>query len=189
VLAAGLGVMFGPNGGDDEPEPSVAEVARDQPTAEPAPPSVAAPPVVVTSQPSQPSETTKPEPAATVGTLHFATNVAAQVLDARDRAIYGRTDDAAGIGLPLSEQGVALILHAEGYEDLPIEVVPNRERKNYQFELRKLGSKSGKPRTSGTNPSSTTEPAAEPADLPKPAGPTLPSKGTHDGEIKNPFGK
>jgi predicted Ser/Thr protein kinase len=186
VLAAGLGVMFGPNGGDDEPEPPVAEVARDQPTAEPAPPSVAAPPVVVASQPS---ETTKPEPAAVVGTLHFATNVAAQVLDARDRAIYGRTDDAAGIGLPLSEQGVALILHAEGYEDLPIEVVPNRERKNYQFELRKLGSKSGKPRTSGTNPSSTTEPADAPADLPKPAGPTLPSKGTHDGEIKNPFGK
>jgi hypothetical protein len=30
---------------------------------------------------------------------------------------------------------------------------------------------------------------AEPSDMPKPAGPTLPSKGTHDGEIKNPFGK
>jgi hypothetical protein len=89
----------------------------------------------------------------------------------------------------MSEQSVALILHAEGYEDLEIEVVPNRERKNYQFELRKLGGKS-KPRPGATTSSSSTpEPVAEPSDMPKPAGPTLPSKGTHDGEIKNPFGK
>jgi hypothetical protein len=187
AVVAGL-MVFGPND-SDPPEQPGTEVAREQATIEPPPAAVAPPPAVA------PAETTPPvvpgEPAATVGTLHFATNVAAQVLDARDRAIYGRTDDAAGIGFPMSEQGVALILHADGYEDLAIEVVPNRERKNYQFELRKLGGKSAKSRPAATSSSSTAEPAEktdEKADLPKPAGPTLPSKGTHDGEIKNPFG-
>jgi eukaryotic-like serine/threonine-protein kinase len=191
VAAAVIGVVLSPkNDRADEPEPTPTEVAREQSKVEPAPAAVAAPPAVTPAAP--PVETPEPvDPATTVGTLHFATNVAAQVLDARDRAIYGRTDDAEGIGFPMSEQGVPLILHADGYEDLAIEVVPNRERKNYQFELRKLGTKSGKQRPSGTSTSSTPEAAVEPADdaeLPQPAGPTLPSKGTHDGEIKNPFG-
>jgi hypothetical protein len=187
LAAAVVGtVVLGPDDRADEPEPSAAEVAREQPTSEPPPAAVAAPPAVT------PVTTTSEPTAATVGILRFATNVPAQVLDARDRAIYGRTDDAAGIEFPMSEQGVPLILHAEGYEDLAIEVVPNRERKDYQFELRKLGSKSGKPRPSGTTSSTASlQPEVKPddkADMPKPAGPTLPSKGTHDGEIKNPFG-
>jgi hypothetical protein len=194
VAAVVLGLVLGPFGraDADEPEPPAAEVARDRPDeTEQAPAAVAAPPAVAPTTTPDAGPQPSSEPAA-VGTLHFATNVPAQILDARDRAIYGRTDDAAGIGLPMSEQSVALILHAEGYEDLPIEVVPNRERKNYQFELRKLGSKSGKRPSAATSSSSPTpEPVAEPDDtgeMPKPAGPTLPSKGTHDGEIKNPFG-
>jgi hypothetical protein len=183
ITAALVGyAVFGP---DAEAEAAQAsEVANEtpqqpqQPPTEPPPAAVTAPPVAAPTAPA----------AATVVTLVFDTNVPAQILDARDRAIYGRTDDTAGIEFPMGEQGVALILHADGYEDLPIEVVPNRERKNYQFELRKLGSKSGKPRPSGTSPTPEPEPTSE-SELPKPAGPTLPSKGQHDGEIKNPFAK
>jgi hypothetical protein len=178
-------VVLGPSSRADEPQSAGTqqpEVAKQQPPAiEPPPAAVAAPPPVAPAEPA----------AATVVTLHFQTNVPAQILDARDRAIYGRTDDVAGIEFPMAEQSVALILHAEGYEDLPIEVVPNRERKDYQFELRKLGGKLGKPRPSETSSGTTpaTSSSTSETELPKPAGPTLPSKGQHDGEIKNPFAK
>jgi eukaryotic-like serine/threonine-protein kinase len=194
VAAAAIAyLVFGPHT-RAEPKPPEA-VPQQQPATTPAPAAAGTEPAPVVTPPDQAAPAVVAQ--ATGVTLHFDTNVPAQILDARDRAIYGLTEDDAGIGFPLSEQGVALILHAEGYEDLAIEVVPNRERKDYRFELRKLGSKSGKPRgssTSATSPSSSsstssTSPSGEPIDEPKPAGPTLPGEGQHDGEIKNPFGK
>jgi serine/threonine-protein kinase len=87
VAAALLGVVLGPLGGADEPEQPVDEVARAQPTVEQAPAAVAAPPPVATPPAEATGADESDEPAAAVGTLHFATNVAAQVLDARDRAL------------------------------------------------------------------------------------------------------
>jgi hypothetical protein len=179
AVAAIAALIFNPPGGGDEPE-ATGEVAQqvEPPEPEKTPEPVAEP------QP-QPQPVAPVEPAAPIKTtLHFDANVPVQVLDARDRAIYGNSDDEAGIEFPLSEQSVALILHADGYEDLSIEVVPNRESKRYQFELRKLGGKGGKPKptTSSTN-TTTSEPVV--SEPPKPVEPT----GSHDGEIKNPFAK
>ena len=139
---------------------------------------VAAPP------PEPPPPDVEPTPAITRVSLFFDTNVPAQILDGRDRAILGRTDDPAGLSLPLSEQSTQLVLLADGHEELAIEVVPNRENKRYQFELGKLG---GKRRPGGNKPKPAT---SEPVPLPEPEQPEpAPKPKKPSGDLKNPFAK
>jgi serine/threonine protein kinase len=62
-----------------------------------------------------------PDGAPTV-TLNVQSNVVAHILDASDLGAYGTTAD--GIQLEKSEDPLALILRADGYEDHSFEVVP-----------------------------------------------------------------
>ncbi|PRQ07620.1 serine/threonine protein kinase [Enhygromyxa salina] len=161
---------------DDE----VAEAPASDPTPEAEPAAAVVDPPAV-----------EPAPPAIVSVL-IATNVPAQILDARDRAIYGTslgddTEPSAGIELERSDQPIQLILSAEGYVELPIEVLPDRDQKNYQYELVAVEAvPEAKPSTSKRPRSSTPEPEAAPEQPPKPSQ-QLPAQGSNDGDVKNPF--
>jgi eukaryotic-like serine/threonine-protein kinase len=139
-------------------------------------------PAIVSAPPEQP----EPEQAAPVATpikLQIHANVPVQILDGRDRAIYGNSSE--GIELEQSSDPVSLILVAEGYEELAVEVIPNRDGKRFEFELQKLGKTSkatGGKAAKGT-PTSTSAPEPTPAPEPKPPPPRP------EGDLKNPFGR
>jgi hypothetical protein len=124
--------------------------------------------------------------AATLVNLHIDTNVPAQILDARDRAIFGRSSSGepgeTGIELTRSDDPIELILRADGYDELTIAVVPDRENKSYRYELAPIETKRGK----STRPR-TPEPEPEPE--PEPSSPKLPTIVDNDSELKNPFNK
>jgi len=138
VLAGGLAVagVFVAGGSADEPGADEGEGASpaarasdDEPAAKTAP---------ATASPTPASASAEPSPALadpSRATLHFETNVRAAILDAADRGRYGFTDDEAGIEFELGEEPIELLLVAEGYEELEIEVIPNREAKHFSFEL------------------------------------------------------
>jgi serine/threonine-protein kinase len=181
VIAVVAGLMAGliVFGGDSK---DIDEAAQAVPTQAPPPaPQQQAPAVVAAAAP-------KPEPAPTpapdVVALRFTTNVPAQILDARDQAIFGSSDDADGVEIERSEQPLELVLRAEGYEPLTVEVVPNKD-KRYEFELVKVEQRrpGDRPRPSASTPEPT--PAPEPKPEPKPERP----HGSQDGELKNPFGR
>jgi hypothetical protein len=117
--------------------------------------------------------------------LTFATNVPVQIVDARDQAIFGRSDDAEGIELEQSEQPFALLLRADGYEPLTVEVVPNKD-KHYEFELVKEKRRSGdRPRPSASSES----PAPEPSSGREPYAEPETPRSEQDGDLKNPFAR
>ncbi len=61
--------------------------------------------------------------------LTFDTNVPVRVLEATDFAILGDTRVSPTLALPRSTTRKSLILRAAGHFDLPIEVVPDRDRR------------------------------------------------------------
>lgn len=104
-----------------EPEtaPELAEEAEPTPKVEPEP------------QPEPAAE--EPAPAPTVA-LRLDTNVPASVVDAASGEVYGSTSDENGLQLPRSENGLDLLLRADGYEELSINVVPASDQE-LSFEL------------------------------------------------------
>ncbi|PRP90024.1 Serine/threonine-protein kinase Pkn1 [Enhygromyxa salina] len=179
LVAAVVGyAVFGPNSQASENSPSDPVVVN-EPEPEPAP------------EPA-PEPEPAPQPVASDLTpvkLEFETNVPAQILDARDRAIFGTSDAPGGLEFELSDQPVKLILSAEGYEELEVEVVPNRESKRYQYELVEISTKPGtKPgKRPRPRPSAAPEPEPEPEPEPAASSHKLPTKGHNDGDLKNPF--
>jgi predicted Ser/Thr protein kinase len=172
VVVIAVAVGFG---GDDDPP-------AEQPVAQAPPPAKETTEAVVAAQPLP--EPTPTPAAADVVKLQFTTNVPAQILDASDQAIFGSSSDAGGIELERSDQPMKLLLRADGYETLTVDVVPNKD-KRYEFELvkeekRKPGA-GGKPK-----PNPGTEPAPEPTPEPK-TKPEPPPK--QEGDLKNPFGR
>jgi serine/threonine-protein kinase len=167
-------------GGDDpppkaEPAPVAAPADNDAGAAEPEPePEPEPPPVVI-------------EPGAkTVQVMIGTPGVDAQILDARDEAIYGQTNSAEGVPIRQGEEGVKLILRADGYEDLEITVVPDVDGKVFEKTLVK--SKSPKKKVTKKKTTTKPEPADSGGDTPKPE-PKDDSGGGNLGEIKNPFAK
>jgi serine/threonine-protein kinase len=61
--------------------------------------------------------------------LTFDTNVPVRVLEATDFAILGDTRVSPTLALPRSATTKSLILRAAGHFDLPIEIVPDRDRR------------------------------------------------------------
>ncbi|MCA9657204.1 MAG: serine/threonine protein kinase [Myxococcales bacterium] len=165
-------------GGDDPPpktDPTpVAAPAEDddgdeagEPEPEPEPP-----PVVI-------------EPGAkTVQVMISTPGVDAQILDARDEAIYGKTNAPEGVPIRQGEEVVKLILRADGYEDLEIPVVPDVDGKVFEKTLVKSKSAKKKVVTKKKKPES----GETGGDKPKP-DPKEDSGGANLGEIKNPFAK
>ena len=157
----------------DEQSPQAPVVATpdslgDEPEPEPPPPVVIAPDV------------------ATVTVKIGTPGVEAQILDARDEAIYGMTNSPDGVEIRQGEEPVKLILRADGYEDLEVSVVPDVDDKVFEKALVK--SKSTKKKT--PKKKVVKEPAGDTS--PKPDDPPdSPPKdnGSSLGEIKNPFNK
>ncbi|MFV8756018.1 serine/threonine-protein kinase [Nannocystaceae bacterium ST9] len=76
------------------------------------------------------------EPTSAFVGLTLETNVPVRVLEARDQAIVGDTHRSSTLALPRSSEPMKLLLRAEGYRDLAIEVIPDRERSaSYTLEL------------------------------------------------------
>ena len=174
VASLGVIAMVLNSGGDppvEEPKqeaPAVAAPAEVDEEPEPEPP----PPVVI-----------EPD-AATVSVKIGTPGVEAQILDARDEAIYGMTNSPEGVQIRQGEEPVKLILRASGYEDLEVSVVPDVDDKIFEKTL--IKSKSTKKKT---KKKVVKEPAGEVT--PKPDPPKDPPKdsGASLGEIKNPFDK
>jgi serine/threonine-protein kinase len=177
----------------------------------PAPPVEAVPPAPVAAAaptPAAPVPAEAPAPVQKVlaadakkVTFKITTpGIDAQILDARDEAIFGMTNSAAGVLVEESEEPLNLILRAPGYEDLEFPIVPDRD-KTFEKELVKKrvakprpggGSKPGAdtktppPEPKDTKPEKPTEKPTEPKDKPKPKVPVQ-IQGNQD--LKDPFGR
>ena len=155
-----IAVVLG--GGDPTPAAPQPPAVTAPPTAEANPAALPTPPPVVL------------DPGAERVRVHIATaGVDAQILDARDEAIYGMTNTAEGIEVKKSSEPVELILRAAGYEDLRITVIPEQD-KRFERTLAKSKAKAKPVKTGGKKPEEGSAPAT------KPAEPQL-------GEIKDPF--
>ena len=165
------------NSNDDPPvdeqtpkAPVVAAADTPEVDDEPEPP----PPVVIAPD------------VATVSVKIGTPGVEAQILDARDEAIYGMTNSPDGVEIRQGEEPVKLILRADGYEDLEVSVVPDVDGKVFEKTLvRSKSSKKKSPKKKVVkDPAGDTSPKPDdpPDSPPKDNGSSL-------GEIKNPFNK
>ena len=159
-----------------------AEDSTDTPAAEDSADLAAAPADAAPADAAPaPADAAEP-PAAPAGVLRsnltVHTNIDAAILDAVDRGRYGYTNEDAGVDFPRGEDPIALILVAEGYAELEIEVIPNREAKVFDYTLEALGSK---PTRSKSKSKSKKTNKAKSNTNDTPAGPPASS------EMKNPF--
>ncbi|MCA9693056.1 MAG: serine/threonine-protein kinase [Nannocystaceae bacterium] len=136
--------------------------------------------------------------------IKIKTNVPAEILDGRDRGSVGYTNEDGGVEVKKTDDVIKLILVAEGHDELEVELVPDREGKEFTYTLTPAAAIA---ETTGDPVDETTgdeEPVSEPKKkvtkkkVTKKKGDT---KGeTKDGttgggsvvpssELKNPFGK
>ncbi|MEZ4448502.1 MAG: serine/threonine-protein kinase [Nannocystaceae bacterium] len=184
LIAAGVAaigvIAFVIFGNGDEPETKPAGDATPLP--------VVAPPTV-----DKPDEDERPEPPPVVieagaerVSLKVSTpGVSAQILDARDEAIYGMTNSPEGIEVKKGSDPIKLVLRAKGYEDLEMTVVPEQDR---AYEKSMVKEKGRAPTTKVKKKTGET-PTGE---TPPPATTNGGSGGGSDSslpEIKNPFAK
>ena len=164
-------------------------------------PPVAADPVAVLAQPEAPDPGTDsgpvptlaspqnpPVPPAEAPRVYVISNVPAVVLDASDGSTLGSSGDV-GFTLPRAASPRRVILRANGYEDLTLDLEPTPGRR-FEVELKakkpSIAVKSGKPKSGDPKPPKADDPTpvatSKPGDVkpgdPKPVG----SMG-----LKNPF--
>ncbi|KIG15881.1 Serine/threonine protein kinase PrkC, regulator of stationary phase [Enhygromyxa salina] len=192
LLLAVLAIVYlslrGPTQFEADPDPAADPAA--EPEADPADEPAVEPDPQLNPEVGAVEPPIQPEPAATVSVL-IATNVPAQILDARDRAVYGSTDSTgqrtAGIELERSDEPLQLILSAEGYDELAIEVLPDGDSKKYQYELVAVEAGADAKPTKTKRPHSPTPEPKAASEQPKASNHQLPTKGANDGDVKNPF--
>jgi len=159
-----------------------------EPSPSPSPPAVAAPDIVEEEPEPEPEPKPEPQPVviepdvATVTIKIGTPGIEAQILDARDEAIYGMTNSPEGVELRQGEAPVGLILRAEGYEDLEVSVVPDADDKIFEKTMVKVTKKRPSRKKLVKEPAEETPPDPKPDPPPK-------DKGSSLGEIKNPFDK
>ena len=185
-LAAVAGVsIFLMGRSEAEPAPTEAPVAvAAAPTPEPEPEPVPEPVVAAPT----PEEVKVPDPGIPRVKYFFKTKgVDAQVLDAVDEGMLGMTNSEDGIEFEKSTDKRKLILRADGYEDLEVEIVPSRDNKRVSKTLKKSRKKKKKKKRSSSTPTPT------PTAQPKPSGGLKPKvkkkrrSGTPQ-DLKDPFG-
>jgi len=161
-VAAAVAIAFMLGGGGD-PQPPAGPAPTTPPVAEatpdPKPEALPTPPPVVL------------DPAAEKVRLDVATpGVEAQILDARDEAIYGMTNSPDGIEVKKGDT-LELILRAAGYEDQRFTVVADRAKRFEKTMVKAKGKtrpvRPGKGKDDGGGEKTGTEPSL--------------------GEIKDPF--
>ncbi len=198
LAAAGIGAFFAfdsDKGGDRQ---DVAE-AKDEGKTEPAP-TVAGNPDVATPNPI-PAEPEKiKEIAAGVAKVMYgiATKdpdgnpIEAKILDPRDNAIYGTTNGETGVAVEKQATELELILRAEGFEDLAIKIIPDRD-KQFEYVLTPIKKKVVSGKKPGGKTDGKTEPEkVEPKPEVKPGGKSdskTDGKRTTTSDLKDPFGR
>jgi tRNA A-37 threonylcarbamoyl transferase component Bud32 len=119
--------------------------------------------------------------------------VAAKILDPRDNAIYGDTGET-GVKVEKQDTEMELVLRAEGFEDLSIKIIPDRDKK-FEYVLVPVKKKTT---TATKKPSGKTEPEktdTKPADTKGETKPGGKSETKTDGprrvtsDLKDPFGR
>jgi hypothetical protein len=107
-------------GGDDPPKTPIA--AATNPELLPIDPPRAEPPALLpVADPPAP----QPQPVPPVSLQINTGTVVATVLDG-DGRVLGTTD--VGVSVPRGAEPIALVLRADGYQDLPLEVTPDRDQ-------------------------------------------------------------
>ncbi len=193
ALAIGGALAFG-MGGDDPPsqdtQPTDAPAVAPEPEPEPEPaPEPALAPVQKVIAPDVKKVTFKIK----------TPGVDAYILDASDFGSYGMTNSDKGVEFEKSKEKLKLILRAEGYEDLTVEIKPNRN-KEYTYKLKKKKRTAHRPKKRGNKPSSAgktvpvpTLPKADPKPTAKPPKPKKPPKRkpatVNSPDLKDPFAK
>jgi serine/threonine-protein kinase len=219
---AGAGIFFALSANKTAPPPATVAAAetekKPEDVAKPEAPKDA-PPVVQPAGETPPVVEAAPQQkviAAEIPKVKIFINtgdVKAQILDPRDNppSKYGETNDPLGITVEKSDATSKFLLRAEGYDDFEIELVPNRDGKSLDIDLKKKatkktssGSKSGSKSSSGstsgsssTSGSTTTPPPDDKADSGSRAKPpvTTPDDKKKGGktvgspDLKDPFGK
>ncbi|MCA9702051.1 MAG: hypothetical protein KC431_31300, partial [Myxococcales bacterium] len=131
------------------------------------------------ARPPEPGEPTPEVPEQV--TLKFLTNVPATIVDAADGALYGTSNADEQPSFERSDEPIALILRAEGYQDLHISVVPNRDGKAFDYELLPLAAPTEAPSVRRSGGSKSKAPAPSEQEAPAKQIPE-----DHD-DLKNPF--
>jgi tRNA A-37 threonylcarbamoyl transferase component Bud32 len=165
LVAAGVGALLAFSG--DEKEGKVADK-----TEEPAPKDD---PATVAGNPDTKQPETPPEPekvkeiAVGVATVKYAIStkdpdgkpIEAKILDPRDNAIYGKTNGEAGVEVEKQATEMDLILRAEGFEDLPIKIIPDRD-KQFEYVMTPVKKKTTSSGTKKPNNTTKTDSKTEP---------------------------
>lgn len=160
----------------------VYAILPDPPPPAPDPAPVVAPP---SEAPSEPVKVVLPPETPRVRFTITTPGVDAQILDARDEGQYGKTNDPAGVEVKKSEDPITLILRAEGYDDLRIDIIPDEDKR---FEKKLVAKVAPTPVTTPKkNPTKTTKGGSSGETKPD-APKTNPDEGG-DEDIKNPFKK
>jgi serine/threonine-protein kinase len=203
-VVGGLGLVIAGVGAflmltqEDDP---VAIEDTEKPTEEikEAPKEEVAKPEPVVAAPPEPEKMVQLAPKTPKVVLHIKTKgIDAKILDARDMGMYGTTNTEEGITVEKSKDKLDLILRADGYEDLPFSINPNRD-KVFEPDLKKIKKKksTGK-KSGGKTPAASKDPKPEPKKEPRPTkGPRPGSKkdpGTKKGgmnspDLKDPFAR
>jgi serine/threonine-protein kinase len=120
AVAAGVTAAVLAGGGDDPPKTPIA--AATNPELLPIDPPRAEPPALLpVADPPAP----QPQPVPPVSLQINTGTVVATVLDG-DGRVLGTTD--VGVSVPRGAEPIALVLRADGYQDLPLEVTPDRDQ-------------------------------------------------------------
>ncbi|RMG98326.1 MAG: serine/threonine protein kinase [Deltaproteobacteria bacterium] len=191
VLAIG-GFVVANMGGDDGPPVEANDAPAPEPSTPTPPPSPDPQPVQPEPVPTEPTPTVKAlDPAKEKVRFKILTpGVDADILDARDLGIYGKTNDPNGVEFEKSEDELKLILRAPGYEDLELSIVPDRD-KTYKRRLKKRRTPRPGKKKKGKKQSTVVKPVPlpkTPKKDPKPDKPK-PKKVHHtSSDLKDPFG-
>jgi serine/threonine-protein kinase len=194
LLLVGGGAAFFAFGGAKpaEPAPIAAAVEPAAPVADAKPPAdvKAEPAVDADAPPAVPPPVKQIEKTTPTVTFKITTpGVDAEILDAKDMGSFGKTNDPDGVKVPKSEEELALIIRADGYEDLAKSITPNLD-KTFEFKLVKKEVK--KKPTSGGGKKPTTDTTPPPPTPPKKTDPPErqpPSRRSSSPDLKDPFAK
>ncbi len=160
--------------GEQEEDP--AAIAKDpEPEPEPEPISVKPEPE---AKDDLPAEDTGAEPAVPMVSVTISANVTASIIDPSDGGVLGET--GTPIEVPESDEKRPLLLQADGYKDLEIEITPNAANKTFKFRLKKAPKSDGKKKKKVGK-------TKKPGD--KKSGDTGGGSVVPSSELKNPFNR
>ena len=196
VVAAALlaGGVVALGGGDEEPPPVEASNEPEPAPAPTPPPTPAPPPAPVQLAPARGAAKVL-DPEKEKVTFKIVTpGVDADVLDARDYGLFGKTNDPKGVQFEKSKGELKLVLRAPGYEDLELTIVPDRnktyKRRMKKKRVRPKHKKSGKQDKQKGGETKIVKPVVPASTPKKPADSKMKVKKVRhtSSDLKDPFG-